>query len=231
MALPKLQQPVYEMTIPTTGKKLKFRPFTVKERSIMLHALQDGNNDTMLNAIDELFKVCTFGKASLKTYPIVDSELLFINIRNKSVGGDLDVVHECACGKENLLHLKLDDVAVVGEMVSKDIDLGDGLFVRMKYPTMELSEILSDEPTEDELLSVIAKCIDMIIINDDAHKAEDSSEEEMKDWVLGLIQHQLTKIETFFGSLPKVVLESAYNCEQCGVENTVKLEGLENFFD
>jgi hypothetical protein len=230
MALPKLQQPTYELTLPSTGKKLKYRPFTVKERAILLHALQDGSHESILNAIDELFKVCTFGKADLQTYPIVDSEWLFIHIRNKSVGEDLDVVQTCACEHENQIHLSLSDVQVVGENISKDINLNNGIFLRMKYPTMALASILSENPTEDELMTIIIKSIDMVIEGETIHKAEDSSEEEMKEFVLGLTQPQLTLVEDFFGALPKVVLEHKYNCSKCGVEHDIKLEGLENFF-
>jgi hypothetical protein len=230
MSLPKIEQPIYEIVLPTSGKKIKYRPFTVRERTILLTALQDGSKDSILLAIEELFKVCTFGIASLKSYPIVDSEFLFISIRNKSIGQDLDIVHSCQCGYETELKLDMSNTKVAGTANSTDINMVGGVFLRMKYPTMELAAMLSDDPKEDDVINIIVKCIDLIMVNDVPYKAEDTSFEELKDFVLGLTQPQLTLIESFFGSLPKIVLEAKYVCKECGSTNEILLEGLENFF-
>jgi hypothetical protein len=230
MALPTIKLPTYELKLPSSGKKIKYRPFIVKERAILLLAMQEDDLDGILRAIDNLFDVCTFGKCKLDDMPIVDSEFLFINIRNKSIGEDLDVIHGCDCGKDNEIRLSLDQLSVEGISGKTDIDLGDNIFLKMKYPTLNHATLLAEGATEDSILKVISSCIDCIIEGDAVHKGEDSTLEELKDFVLGLTQIQLNKIEDFFESIPKIVVHGNYKCKHCGKENEFKLEGLENFF-
>ena len=234
MALPKLKLPLYELTFPSSGKTIKYRPFVVKERSILLLALQEGKMDGVLLALDEIFKACTFNVCNLKDMPIVDSEFLFISLRSKSIGEDLDVIHNCEfCDKANEVKLSLEEITVEGKAGSNDIDLGGGIFIKMKYPSLTSTSVLSSEPTEDDILNVIASSIDCIIEGQSVHNSEDSTKEELKEFVLGLTQAQLNKIEEFFNSIPKIVARKKYNCKnkECGKENDVVIEGLENFFD
>lgn len=230
-SLPTMNHPTYELTLPSNGKKVVYRPFVVKERSILLLALQEEKVESTLRAIAEIINICTFGVCKLNEMPIVDAEYVFINVRNKSVGEDLDVVHSCsACNKDNEVKLSLDKIVVEGVANNKDIDFGNGIFLKMKYPSLTNTNILSDNPTEDSVLNIIASCIDCIIEGDKVHRAEDNTIEELIDFVLGLTQQQLNKIENFFATMPKIVLNGKYTCK-CGVENEFKLEGLENFFD
>ena len=231
--IPKLETPVYELTLPSNGKKIKYRPFVVKERTILLLALQEGTAEATLTALTNLFKVCTFDVCNLHDMPIVDSEYLFIHLRNKSIGEDLDILHECECGAENEVRMSMEKVEIEGAggiVLSKDIDLGNGLWLRMKFPTLSDSTILSETPTEEEVLTVIASCIDSIIQNDSVFKSEDSTLEELQEFIESLTQLQLNKVETFFSSIPKVVIKGGYTCSKCGKENSIRLEGLENFF-
>jgi hypothetical protein len=230
MALPKLSIPTYELKLPSNGKTIKYRPFVVKERSILLLALQSENTDSILNALDDLFGACTFGVCKLKDMPIVDSEFLFINIRNKSIGEDLDLVHICECGAKNDTQVSLDALTVEGVAGKNDIDLGNNIFLKMKYPTLNHSSILTESPTEDGVLEVIASCIDTIIEGDMVYKAADNTIAELKDFVLGLTQLQLDMVQEFFANIPKIVVNGKYNCKKCNKENTFKIEGLENFF-
>jgi hypothetical protein len=230
MALPKLNIPTYELKLPSTGKTIKYRPFVVKERSILLLAIQSENTDSILNALDELFGTCTFGVCKLKDMPIVDSEFLFINIRNKSIGEDLDLVHTCECGTKNDTQVSLDALTIEGVAGKNDIDLGNNIFLKMKYPTLNHSSILTESPTEDGVLEVIASCIDTIIEGDMVYKAADNTLAELKDFVLGLTQLQLDMVQEFFANIPKIVVNGKYTCKKCNKENTFKIEGLENFF-
>lgn len=229
MAIPKLELPSYECKLPS-GKIIKYRPFTVKERSILLVALQSEDNKTIIGAIDRLFEVCTFGECRIEQMPIVDAEYLFIQIRNKSTGEDLDVVHTCDCGTQNDVRLDMGKVEVVGENASTDINMGGENWVKMNYPNFKNTEILSDDPTEDEVITVIASCIDSVIRGQEVFKARDNSLDDMKEFVLSLTQPQLDLVEAFFEALPKVIIKGEYNCK-CGKHNQFTIEGLENFFD
>lgn len=228
MSLPKLTIPTYNVTLPS-GKTTTYRPFTVKERSILLLALQEDNIDGIYSTIKNLFTTCTNGDCSIDKMPIVDSEFLFVKIRSKSVGEDLELLHACECGKDNQFHVNLDKIQVEGAPPSKDIDLGDGNWLQMKYPTLKDSSILSEDPTEDEIVNVIAACIDNIIVGSAVYKAIDSTQAELKEFIENLTQAQLTSVEQFFAHLPKVVVEGSYQCT-CGKENVVRVEGLQNFF-
>ena len=230
--LPKLKLPLYELTLPSNGKKIKYRPFVVRERANLLLALQEGHMSRILVAIEELFNACTFGVCKLNEMPIVDSEYLFINIRNKSIGEDLDIVHTCVeCEKQNDVMLSLENIVVEGVAGNNDIDLGDNIFLKMKYPTLTHSTILGDEPTEESVLKVIASCVDCVVTGQSVHKSEDSTVEEMMEFILGLTQTQLNKVEAFFESIPKIVAHAHYECKHCKAVNDFKIEGLENFFD
>lgn len=231
MALPTNDVPKYPLTLPSSKKKIKFRPFLVKERSILLLALQEGTTEGIVSAVDELFKVCTFGECSVKNMPLIDVEYLFLHIRNKSIGEELDVLHPCIkCETENEVRLNLEDMKTVGLGASNDIDLENGMFLKMKHPTLELAAILSDEPTEEEVMRVITSCMDTIIKGDAVYKAQEESEEERNKFISTLTQGQLNKVEDFFKSTPKVMVSGAYTCKQCGEANGIVLEGLENFF-
>lgn len=226
----KFALPLFEVTLPSNQKKVKYRPFVVKERASLLMALQTDDPDAVLVAIAELFNVCTFGECVLSEMPIIDAEYLFIHIRNKSLGEDLDILHECECGQENEKRLSMDKVEVEGLGASVDIDMGDGLWLKMKFPTLTSSAVTSEDPSEEEVMSVIISCIDSSIMGDSVQSASDSTYEEMVEFVEGLTQIQLDKIEKFFDSLPKVVIKGEYTCKKCGKVNQVKIEGLQNFF-
>lgn len=227
--LPKMETPVYELTLPSSGKKIKYRPFIVKERKILLLALEDGKPETIFNALGEMFKLCTFGECDIENMPIIDSEFLFINIRNKSIGEDLDIFHTCTCGDDNEVRINMDNIEVEGENASKDINLGNDLWITMNYPSLKNASILSQDPTDDEIYTVIASCINNIIKSDAVFKAEESSITELKTFVEEMTQIQIDKLEDFFSALPRIVVKGSYKCK-CGKDNDVRIEGLENFF-
>ncbi len=226
--LPKLSLPTYEVELPS-GTSIKYRPFMVKERAVLLLALQEADPKGILNSVNDLFTICTFGKCNLFEMPIVDAEFLFVKIRNKSVGEELPIIHTCSCGKENDLVLNMDKIEVEGVAKDTRLDMGNNMWVKMRYPTLKDSSVLSENPTEDEIMKIISLCLDTIIVGEESYKASASTPEELADFVKSMTQLQITKIETFFREIPKVVLKHKYTCS-CGKENTVTLEGLQNFF-
>ncbi len=226
--LPKIETPTYKIKLPT-GKDVTFRPFLVKERSILLLALEEGNPEGIIDAIRTLIKTCTFDQCILDKMSIIDAEFLFLSIRNKSVGETLEVIHTCECGKGNELIINMEHPKVVGDFSKSDIQIDSNTWIKMKYPSFSDSTIISDNPTEEQILEMIGSCIDSIIQSNSVYKAVDASKEELNDFILSLTQQQLVKIEEFFMHLPKLVVEHSYVCK-CGKQNDLMLEGLENFF-
>ncbi len=227
--LPKLETPTYNIKLPT-GKDVKFRPFLVKERSILLLALEEGKSEGIIDAIRSIIKACTFDQCILDKMPIIDAEYLFLNVRNKSVGETLEVIHTCECGKGNELIIDTEHPKVEGDLSKADIQLDNTTWVKMKFPSFGDSSFITEDPTEEEVLKMISSCIDSIIQGNSVYKASDASEEELEEFILSLTQQQLNKIEEFFLELPKIVIRHSYDCK-CGKHNEVVLEGLENFFE
>lgn len=231
MSIPRLEIVNYELKMPLTGKIVKYRPFTVKERAILLTAMQQDKIEVMLSSIRDLIKVCTYGECDMEKMPIVEIEYAFLCIKNKSVGEEQPVTHSCDCGAINEFVLNMENIEIIGEVKDKDINLGGNNWLKMHYPSFKDTVTMSADPTEDEVKGVIATCIDTIIVNDSVIKAKDATRVELIEWIDDLTQIQLDKIEAFFESMPKLVINHEYTCPKCGVKHNLKVEGLENFFD
>ncbi len=228
--IPNIDIPTFKETLPASKKEVIFRPFLVRERSVLLMALQSADISSVIKAIKDLIKTCTFGKIDAEKIPLVDLEFLFINIRNKSIGEGIDIIHTCDCGTGNELQVMMDKIDVIGG-TDDNIQLSDQVWIKLNYPTIDDVSLLSAEPNEKEVLQIIANCIDTIIAGEQVYKAVDSTKEELYEFILNLTQSQLSKIETFFENIPKIVVKFDYKCKSCGKDNHETLQGLENFFD
>lgn len=228
--LPTINVPTYDVTLPASGIKVTYRPFLVKERSVLLMALQSEDSNTIINAIKNLASTCTFGKIDADKVPLVDVEFLFLNIRNKSTGEGLDLVHTCECGTGNEVSVMMDQLRVEGGTKDKSIQIADQAWITMNYPTINDVSTLSLEPTEDEVLSIISSCIESIVAGEQVYKAVDCTKEELREFILNLTQEQLNKIEDFFDDIPKITVKFSYTCRHCQKVNDKVIQGLENFF-
>lgn len=227
MALPLINTPKYEVTLPVSGKKVEFRPFLVKEEKVMLAALQDNNDRTTFNAIKDLVNVCTFEKIDITKIAQADAEYLFMMIRNKSMGEGVEVIGQCThCGAKTELELDLSEIVVEGGETNKDgkIVLSDDCTIVMHHPSIEL--YFSENAAEN----LVAKSIDFIQIKEKLYDAKDLKLEEIQAFIDNLTKPQEALIEEFLQSAPVLTYRKEFQCISCGEANKIELKGIGDFF-
>ena len=238
MALPKVQHSTYPVTLPSSGEKIHFRPFTVKEENLLLLAKQEEDNQRAIHAVKQVIENCTEGQVDADKLTSFDVEYLFILIRSKSVGETVQLQIKCPeCDSESPAMVNLEEVEVVrNENHTKTIMLDDRVGVQMAYPTLKLSEDLSsanlDENNIDprDAYKAMATCIESIFDEEDVYPTSQVEEKELLDWIEGLSRLQRDEIVRFFNTMPYIKVDVKYNCEQCGKDQVKEITGLQNFF-
>ena len=240
MPLPTIETPTYELKLPSSNKKVKYRPFLVKEEKILIIALESKNQNEITNAVTDVLKKCILTKGvDVDNLPTFDIEFLFLNIRSKSIGEDIKLT--VTCPDDNVtkvpVTIYVDEIKVVKPRGhSKDIKLDDVMTLRMKYPS--LSQFISNNfDTEDEAESmvdktfnVVADCIDVIYSGEDAWDANDYTPDERLDFVNQLNSKQYKEVEKFFASMPKLSHTIEVVNPNTKEKGSVVLEGLADFF-
>ena len=236
MALPKLDVPIYELTVPSTDEKIKYRPFLIKEEKILLIAMESGENEDVIQAVKQIVSECTFNKLKLGSMPMFDVEYIFLQIRSKSVGEVSKLKVLCRDDGETYANVEVDlteiEVQVNDDHTNK-IELTDEMGVIMKYPTIDsFSTAGISDITADNMLDVIVTCIDKIYDKkgEDVYDSKDSSQKELMDFVEGMNTQQFQDVQAFFDSMPKLRHEITVVNPKTKVENVVALSGLNDFF-
>jgi hypothetical protein len=238
MPLPKISTPTYELELPSTGKKIKYRPFLVREEKILILALESEDEKQIANAVKNTLKDCIQTRGiKVENLPTFDIEYLFLNIRGKSVGEAVDLIVTCPDDGETTVPVKIyiDEIGVVKqENHSPDIDLDGNLTLRMKYPSLDqfVSSNFSFDEREDldKSFEIIGSCIDVIFNADDAWSTSDVTKKELMTWMDGLNSAQFKKIEEFFTSMPKLSHTIKVTNPNTKVESEIVLDGLQSFF-
>ena len=240
MPLPKIATPTYELAIPSTGKKIKYRPFLVKEEKILILALESEDVKQITNAIKTILKDCISTRGvKVEDLSTFDIEYIFLNIRGKSVGESVDLVVTCPDDEETTVPVKvyIDEIEVQKDPDhSRDIKLDDTLTLRMKYPT--LSQFISnnfdfsenDNDSVEQSFEMIATCMDLVYNDEESWAASDCTKKELTSWIETLNTKQFQEIEKFFTTMPKLSHTIKVTNPNTKVENEVTLEGLQNFF-
>ena len=236
MALPKLDVPIYELTVPSTDEKIKYRPFLIKEEKILLIAMESGENEDVIQAVKQIVSECTFNKLKLGSMPMFDVEYIFLQIRSKSVGEVSKLKVLCRDDGETYANVEVDlteiEVQVNDDHTNK-IELTDEMGVIMKYPTIDsFSTAGISDITADNMLDVIVACIDKIYDKkgEEVYDSKDSSKKELMDFVEGMNTTQFQDVQAFFDSMPKLRHEITVVNPKTKVENVVALSGLNDFF-
>jgi len=238
MPLPKISTPTYELELPSTGKKIKYRPFLVREEKILILALESEDENQIATAVKNTLKACIQTRGiKVENLPTFDIEYLFLNIRGKSVGEAVDLIVTCPDDGETTVPVKIyiDEIGVVKkEDHSPDIDLDGNLTLRMKYPSLDqfVSSNFSFDEREDldKSFEIIGSCIDVIFNADDAWSTSDVTKKELMTWMDGLNSAQFKKIEEFFTSMPKLSHTIKVTNPNTKVESEIVLDGLQSFF-
>ena len=239
MPLPKISTPLYELQLPSNGKKIKYRPFLVREEKVLILALEGGDNKSITNAVKKILKDCISTRGvKIEELPTFDIEYLFLNIRGKSVGEALDLIVTCPDDNETTVPVKvyIDEIGIkVNDQHKKDIVLNPNLTLRMKYPSMNEFiannfEISGEVDQLDQSFDIIASCIDMVYNADDSWAASDCTKKELKEWLEDLNSKQFKELETFFETMPNLSHTLKVTNPNTKVESEIVLEGLASFF-
>lgn len=230
MSLPILNTPTYELNLPSTGQKVIYRPFLVKEHKVLL-TMTGADDSEAGRIVKDLVDACTFNKLNVSKLPHFDIEYVFLNIRAKSIGEMVEVVVNCDCGNKIDASFNIEDLRIEkNENHSNKIMVTDTIGVEMSYPVFdEIIDIFSAKNT-DEVFKLVTNSIVSIFDEESYYSAEDYSKEEINEFLNSLTKQQFEKIENFFTSSPKVVQVIETDCDKCGRHNVSRLEGLANFF-
>jgi hypothetical protein len=229
MSLPKLQTPTYELILPSTGDKIKFRPFLVKEYKILLTTL-DSENEEINRVVTELVDACTFNKLKIDTLANFDIEYIFLNIRAKSIGEITNLLLNCNnCDNQISFDLNLTKAQVEKSPEhSSKINLTDKIIIEMRYPKFDEMIDIYQNFKSDRIVELLSKCIKAVYTEDTVY--EEYTKEELLEFVNSFSKNQFEMIENFFLTMPKLVQNIEQDCNECGAHNELKLEGLQNFF-
>jgi len=236
MALPKLNTPTYELEVPSTDDKLKYRPFLVKEEKILLMALESGKNEEMIQAVKDIVAECTFNKLDLGSIPMFDIEYIFLNIRAKSVG-ELSKLRVLAPDDKKTYidtEVNLTEVQVqVGDNHTNKIELTDDMGMIMTYPTIDsFQEIGIKYVNASNMIDVISSCILQIYENkgEKVYQAKDQTKKELTEFVEQLNTKQFKKLQQFFDTMPKLKHTIKVKNPKTKKASDVTLTGLNDFF-
>jgi len=236
MALPQVVLPTYELEIPSNGKKIKYRPFVVKEEKLLLLALETEDEKQIESAVKTLLKGCIQSRVKLEDLAIFDLEYIFLQIRSVSVGEIVELMITCQDDGETKVkyNLNLSEVQVSKpEGHSNKIMLSDEMGIIMKYPSFDAfvkSSIIGSVPTADGVVEILAGCIDQIFDGEDVYDSSTTSKKEFIEFLEGLTNQQFEKIQIFFETAPKMEHEIVFKNPNTGVENKIVIAGLANFF-
>ena len=234
MALPKLTSVTYDVTIPSTGKRINIRPFNVKEQKILLIAKESGDSGQMVRAARDLIGGCTLGEVDVNELTTFDFEYLFLQARAKSVGETSDVRVACSsCNHKNDITIELEEAEVRGDL-KKDlkVKLTDEVGIVMRYPSFKDAETLSklDRKSSTASIDALTCCIDVIYDKDNVYPASDSTKKELEEFVESLSTKQFQEVAAVFNDMPAVSMDIDFMCIKCKEGNNIELTGLTNFF-
>ena len=236
MALPKLTTPTYELEIPSTDEKIKYRPFLVKEEKILMMAMESKSSADITQAVKDIVMECTFNKVDISNMPMFDVEYIFLNVRSKSVGEVSKLKLLCPDDGKTYadVEVNLNEVKVqVGDDHTNKIELGNGMGMIMKYPTIDsFKESGIKDINPNNMLEVISTCI-LQIYEEEGKKVydtKDQTKKEVTDWIEQLNTKQFKDVQNFFDTMPKLKHEITIKNPKTKKESKIMLNGLNDFF-
>jgi hypothetical protein len=240
MALPKIDTPVYDLELPLSKKKIRFRPFLVKEQRNLMMAMESDDKETIERNIRQVLHNCTLTEGlEIDRLPIIDVEFYFINLRARSVGEVVqnryrceNAVEEKVCG--NLMDVELNILEIQPDMsgvVNDVIQINDRISVKLKFPEFSILERANKfESVTDMAFDMIAESVEYIFDGEQYYYAAESEPDEIIEFIESLNQDQFNKIENFFNNLPKLNKNIEVDCKKCGFHHSIQVEGLDSFF-
>jgi len=240
MTLPKIDVPTYDIPLPSSGKTVKIRPFVVKEEKLLLMAVESKDNENIIKTTKQVINNCIVsGDLDLEKMPFFDVDYLFIALRAKSIGENIETSYICnnlvdgnKCGGvfeavidiSNCVIEKKDDI-------SMDIIISSKIAIKMKYPSYSIMKMITgNESNFQKKIRIISSCIDRITNGDQVYSSKDYSKEELVEFIEGLTSEQYKKLEEFVDNLPSFTIETSGVCPKCGFEHNIKYTDFTRFF-
>ena len=240
MPLPTISTPTYELTLPSTGKKVKYRPFLVKEEKLLILALDSKDQFEITNSVKDVLKKCVITRGiKIDDLPTFDIEYLFLNIRAKSVGEDINLVVTCPDDKETEVPVTIyvDEIEVIkSKEHNKDITIDKDMTLRMKYPSLnqfiENNFDTEDNPetTVNKTFQLVADCMETVFTKEDAWDSNDYTPDERMKFIEQLSSKQFKEVEKFFATMPKLSHTIEVTNPNTKKKSSIVLEGLADFF-
>ena len=231
MALPTIEQPIFEMKIPSTGKDVKFRPFLVREEKILLIAQQGGSDKEVIRAIKQILSACLIDNIDVDQLATFDLEYMFLKLRARSVNNIVKLAYrDTEDDKVYDFEIDLDEIEIEVKPVNNKIKVNDEIGIIMKYPAASITDELGEYDNEvDLLLFFVRKCIDQIYDSENVYPANESTEEEMNQFIDSLDVQTFEKIREFFDSIPTLSHTLKYTNSNDN-ERVIELNNLKDFF-
>ena len=236
MPLPTIVTPTFELNLPSNGKKIKYRPFLVKEEKILILAIESNSMKDISRAIKDVLKNCILTKGiKIDELPTFDIEYLFLNIRSRSIGESIDLIVTCPDDGKTKVNTQIfiDEIEIKKDKNhNSDIKLDDTYTMRLKYPSLDqfIDDNFNFSEDKDNSFDIISSCIDMVFSEEEAWEAKDCTKKELLEFVERLNSIQFKQVEKFFDTMPKLSHEIEVENPSTKVKSTVKLEGLASFF-
>lgn len=239
MALPKIEHPLYEVKLTSQRKPVKFRPFLVKEQKLLLMAAESGDYEEVISAMKQIINNCVVSdKFDVDKLPMVDIELMFLHLRAKSVGENIEVFFKCTnevegnpCGM--VINVEVDllqEVQTTVPLEKNIIMIDENIGIRMRYPRLDDIILMKDLKEEEMNVNLIASCIDQIFDKEEVYNAEESSIEEMLTFIEDVPSKVYDQMTAFLEDTPTIICEKEAECPKCKFPHKVKLEGMQDFF-
>ena len=245
MALPKVSVATYELTIPSTGERVSYRPFLVKEEKTLLMAMETGNTNSMTKAMQDIISSCTDGVVDVKNLAPFDLEYFFLQLRGKSVGDVIEIQisrpatikcpEEEPCKEVCELSINVDEIEIdTSSIPESKIELTDTIGVKLMYPHVDtVQKYATKDGTDiktDSVFKMINDCIEYIWEGEEIYKAKDATKKELNDFIESLDTGQFNKIREFFEGMPRIKKEVTWECPKCKKSEPLLLEGIDSFF-
>ena len=231
MPLPKISQPIFQLTLPSTSKVVHYRPFTVREEKLLLMAQESSEKKDIINVYKQLINNCAIDPVDVDALAAIDLEYFFICLRAKSVSNISKIQVKDSDGEMYEVEVNLDKIVVERKNteVSNNIKLTDTVGIILKYPTFKTLSRIEDATEVDSTLAILRGCIEQIYEGEEVFDTSNYSKQELDDFILSLNKNQIEEIQKFFETMPKLVYNAKYLTKDKVVKD-LKIEGLENFF-
>jgi hypothetical protein len=241
--LPKIDTPVYEVKLISSGKLVQFRPFLVKEQKLFLMNTENDDVESTVKVIRQVLKNCVLSDIDIDALPVFDLEYLFMHLRARSVSEVVELKYRCNntvkndkdeekdCGHINSISFNVLEIKpTLTEGHTTKFQLNDKVGIIMKYPTFEIMQKLLGKSESEIIMDLIYSSIDQVYDQDTVYHMKDNTRDEIIEFIDNMQQKDLENIRKFFDTMPKMKKEIDYKCTKCGYQENITLEGIQSFF-